>query len=112
MTEKDGLKEVLDYLSTLAKSAGKKKEIVFSDGAKPEKITPKKASSEPTVKKPQIGSKKWRALVDEMGPDHPVPPPSVYNLFRKLAKAEGFSKLDPAALKVCRFSSIITKISV
>ena len=99
MIDQDDFKDVVDYLSTLSKKDGKKKEIVFSDGSKPEKISPKKSVSESATKKPPIGSKKWRALVDEMGPDHPVPPQSVYTLFRKMAKAEGH-KLEPAALKV------------
>ena len=76
----------------------KKKAIVFSDGSKPEKISLKK--SEPAAKRPPIGSKKWRTLVDEMAPGHPVPPQSVYNLFRKMAKAEGLTKMEPAAFKV------------
>lgn len=101
MIDQDDFKDVLDYLSTLSKRAEKKKEIVFSDGTKPEKISPKK--SEPAAKRPPIGSKKWRVLVDEMAPGHPVPPQSVYNLFRKMAKAEGLNKMEPAAIKVTYF---------
>ena len=104
MTGQDDFKDILDYLSTLSKKTEKKKAIVFSDGSKPEKISPKK--SEPAAKRPAIGSKKWRTLVDEMAPGHPVPPQSVYNLFRKMAKAEGLNKMEPAAFKVVFLSHL------
>ena len=87
-TDEKKYNELKTYLAALSKTFQKKKSTSFEDGSKPDKMTPKK---------PAIGTKKWRELVDSMAADHPKPPKSIYTLFKRKAKEVGVK--DQATLK-------------
>ena len=78
----DDCKGLIDYCKTLKAtlSAPKKKKATFEDGFKSPRGETVKSE-----RKPPIGSKKWRQLVDSMAPGHPVPP-KLYGLFRAKVK--------------------------
>ena len=79
-------KGLIDYCKTLSNTltAAKKKSATFATEDQGQ-VQSKPAEKEKAERKPAIGSKKWRQMVDAMAPGHPVPP-KLYGIFRAKVK--------------------------